>query len=324
MEVAAPSVAADVPGLPPDQPYGLTVIIPAHNEEVALATTLEGLLRQKCPWIVQVIVVANGCQDGTAEVARSFSGLAVSWDKTLTVLELDEASKPAALNAGDAVAVGPITAYVDADIVLSENALVTVVEALQGKACRLAAPSIAVAWNPSRIARSYGRVWSSTPEVRRHVIGCGFYAVTAESRRRWGVFPDVISDDRYVRSLFRSDEQTVVDSAVMTIDLPTSCVELMRVRSRWCRGNRQLASAFPDQVPEGERWREVAAIWFVLRHPGLWLDAPMAACVYVLAKVRSRRIPAAGQRTWEVARSSPVRRPRDEPSRRTDKLTVMR
>src|SRR3954451_10587829 len=47
----------------------ISVIIPAHNEEGYLEQTLEALKRQNYAWF-EVIVVANGCTDRTADVAR--------------------------------------------------------------------------------------------------------------------------------------------------------------------------------------------------------------------------------------------------------------
>src|ERR1043166_5310351 len=60
----------------PEKPYKtggtpirtISVIIPAHNEERYLRRTLDALKRQNYDWF-EVIVVANGCTDSTAEVA---------------------------------------------------------------------------------------------------------------------------------------------------------------------------------------------------------------------------------------------------------------
>jgi cellulose synthase/poly-beta-1,6-N-acetylglucosamine synthase-like glycosyltransferase len=49
----------------------VTTLIPAHDEEDALRTTLPALLAQSRP-PDRVVVVADNCTDGTVEVARSF------------------------------------------------------------------------------------------------------------------------------------------------------------------------------------------------------------------------------------------------------------
>src|ERR1043166_660735 len=47
----------------------ISVIIPAHNEERYLGATLDALQRQDYRWF-ETIIVANGCSDRTAEIAR--------------------------------------------------------------------------------------------------------------------------------------------------------------------------------------------------------------------------------------------------------------
>ena len=50
----------------------ISVIIPAHNEERVIARTLEAMVAGASPGELEIIVVANGCSDATADVARGF------------------------------------------------------------------------------------------------------------------------------------------------------------------------------------------------------------------------------------------------------------
>jgi glycosyltransferase involved in cell wall biosynthesis len=47
-----------------------SVIIPAHNEQAVVGRCIESLARDAGADTYQVIVVANGCSDDTAEVVR--------------------------------------------------------------------------------------------------------------------------------------------------------------------------------------------------------------------------------------------------------------
>jgi glycosyltransferase involved in cell wall biosynthesis len=74
----------------------VTVIVPAHNEEEGIASTIEGLLAQDAPeWlqITDVVVVVNNSTDRTAEIARRYP---------VTVLEMlhNPHKKSGAMNHG--------------------------------------------------------------------------------------------------------------------------------------------------------------------------------------------------------------------------------
>ena len=110
-----------------------SVVIPAHDEEAAIGRCLSSLLEGAPPGELEVLVVCNGCGDRTAEVARQSAPDA-------TVLEIPIASKVAALNAGDESATYFPRFYVDADVELTYQALVSVARALTEEGVCCAAP----------------------------------------------------------------------------------------------------------------------------------------------------------------------------------------
>ena len=77
----------------------ISVIVPAHNEEAYLPRTLEALRHQNYGWF-EVIVVANGCTDRTAELARANALQALS-----------NAAGDFLLNFKDVRAPGPIVSF---------------------------------------------------------------------------------------------------------------------------------------------------------------------------------------------------------------------
>ena len=74
-----------------------SVIIPAHDEAAVIARCLSSLFSEIDPAQLEVVVVCNGCSDGTPDVVTA-SGFPVR------VVEIPEASKMKALTAGDAAA----------------------------------------------------------------------------------------------------------------------------------------------------------------------------------------------------------------------------
>src|SRR5437764_12302145 len=91
----------------------ISVIIPAHNEEHYLVDTLQALREQTYPYF-EVIVVANGCQDRTAAVAR---------DRCDRVIDLPDRGLGKARNTGGAKARGELLIFLDADTRLEPRAL---------------------------------------------------------------------------------------------------------------------------------------------------------------------------------------------------------
>ena len=96
-----------------------SIIIPAHNEEAVVARSIESIRRDAKADSYQVILIANGCSDATAEVARQ------AWDR-IDVIETDTASKSNALNLGDSKATSFPRIYMDADISLTPETISTV------------------------------------------------------------------------------------------------------------------------------------------------------------------------------------------------------
>jgi glycosyltransferase involved in cell wall biosynthesis len=91
----------------------ISVIIPAHNEEHYLGRTLEALHRQTYRWF-EVLVIANGCADRTAEVARGHCH---------RLIVLSQKSLGVARNLGARMARGRVLVFLDADTLLDPGAL---------------------------------------------------------------------------------------------------------------------------------------------------------------------------------------------------------
>src|SRR6266404_4687267 len=91
-----------------EQSPTISVIIPAHNEEDYLIPTLNALKRQNYANF-EVIVVANGCSDRTAEVARGNCHL---------LIVLSQKNLGVARNLGARMGRGEMLIFLDADTLL--------------------------------------------------------------------------------------------------------------------------------------------------------------------------------------------------------------
>lgn len=279
----------------------LWVIIPAHNEAATLPLCIRSLVNQDFPGRLQIIVAVNGSTDGSAQLARELAGDVGARGHRLRVIELQQASKAAALNAADALADQGPRVYIDADIQLSPGALSAVAAELTGTTgIHLSAPRLSVAAPRSRISACYSEIWKRLPYVQDEVMGCGFYGVSEAGRQRWGLFPEIISDDKFVRLHFADHERRVTPTAAFQIRLPEGFAELVKVRGRWCRGNRDLKRGFPHLAVH-DKPRIRPAIQFLARTPRLWSRLPVFLLVWLCGECLALARLRTGNRRWERA-----------------------
>ena len=223
----------------------LSIIIPASNESALIGSCLEAVLASDpLPCAHEVIVVANGCTDDTAKVARCLRDKAAARGWGLRVIELGQGGKPGALNAGDAAARGPMRAYLDADVTVSPPLLAQIVAVLDRPEAAYASGRVNITAQRSWVSRAYARIWRRVPFMRQGVPGCGFFAVNALGRARWGAFPAIISDDTFVRLQFTPAERHLVQASY---DWPIAegFGALVRVRRRQDAGVAEVAAKYP-------------------------------------------------------------------------------
>lgn len=211
----------------------LTVVVPACDEEAVIDRCLDALLGHGAE---QVVVVCNGCTDATPElVRRRAAGTA-----RLHLVELLQGSKSGAVAAGLRASPAGAVAVVDADVVLSDDALAGLRQVLDSGAPRIAAPAPVVDTSGcSAVVRSFYRAWSCDPYVAGGLVGAGVYAVNQAGRARLTPFPQVLADDGWARAQFVPAERAT-SAGTFTIRPARSLAALVRRRARVELGNRQL------------------------------------------------------------------------------------
>lgn len=216
-----------------------TVIIPAHDEANYIGPCLTALMASGTP--TQVIVVANGCTDDTAARAQA---VPVPDGSTLRVIEEPTGGKLNALNVAEAGLVPGIRIYLDADVIVSPGLIGQIAQALATPDARYASGTPIIAPATSRITRAYARFWTTLPFVTQGTPGFGIFAVNPAGRARWGSFPDIISDDTYVRLSFAPSERVRV-AATYTWPMTEGFANLVRVRRRQDHGVAEIGARHP-------------------------------------------------------------------------------
>ncbi|MDD9745302.1 MULTISPECIES: glycosyltransferase [Marinovum] len=238
--------------MPPEASFDLTVVIPAHDEAAWIRACLVAVLASRGPMRAQVVVVANGCRDATADLARAMGPGFDARGWRLDVLELAEGSKIAALNAGDAIAAAPVRAYLDADVTVYEDVLGQLAEHLSGPVPAYGSGTLEIVQPRSAVSRAYARVYRQVPFIARGVPGCGLFAVNAAGRARWADWPPIISDDTFARLHFSAAERHAVPGRYRW-PLVEGWRALVRVRRRQNIGVTEIRRLYPALAANDEK-----------------------------------------------------------------------
>jgi hypothetical protein len=276
-----------------------SVVIPAYNESAVIRQCLDALFTGVDPWDLDVVVVSNGCTDDTAEIARA-SG------HPIRVLELAQGSKPKALSAGDEVALCGPRLYLDADVRLSGEGAMKLLDRLGSGSLAVRPPVEYDSARSSWLVRSYYRARARLPTVDAALWGAHVYGLSQAGRSRFGAFPEVLGDDLWVDRQFGREEIEIVDCAPIRIPTPARAWDLVYVLRRHYRSCKEdeLPTYQPTDPPPPTAPSMLADLRrLAASGPGSALDA-IVYCAFALAG-----------RVARVLRRSNIRWERDDSAR---------
>lgn len=279
----------------------ISVVIPACNESTVIKRALNGITNGARVGELDVIVICNGCTDDTAQQARLIR-------YPVRVIETMTGSKTHALNLGDVAAGATFPRiYMDADVVMDVEALRALSDRLDRGDVLAAAPSGKVVVDGcGSLARWYYDIAWLLPSARDGFGASGVYALSREGRLRFGQFPDIIADDMYVQSHFRSHECETVASAASTVFRPAKLRDILRINIRVKRGNHQVARAFP--YLSRDRRRNHRTILALFAQFSLWPKLAIYCAVVVMAEIAACWPARKGGYRWLRDESTRMRR----------------
>ena len=125
-----------------------SIVVPVRDEAENLRTTVPALLAATAGDGAEILYVCNACSDGSPDLIRALAGPQVR------VLEIAEAGKTKALNAGDPIASAFPRFYLDADVVLRPGDLRRLAQPLRDGDADMVSPLLDLELSSaSRIAR---------------------------------------------------------------------------------------------------------------------------------------------------------------------------
>lgn len=272
-----------------------SVVVPAHDEASTIARNLAALRTGGAD--LDVVVVCNGCTDGTAEVARRA-------DPRARVIEIPQPSKVEAVGVGNAATDVFPRIHLDADVELDGDSALALVAALRDDGVLATAPQrVLPRQGCSRWVRWYYDVWETLPQVQAGLFGRGVVALSEEGQRRVSGLPALMSDDLAMSEAFEPSERRVVPGAVAVVHPPRTVRDLVRRRIRVVTGNTQAQRAGVRRP--GSRTSARTLVSLAVVRPGVALRLPVFLAVYVMAALGARRAIRAGDfTTWERDESS--------------------
>ena len=274
----------------------ISVIVPAHNEEAVIRRNLYALTKGAKTSELEVIVVCNGCEDSTAQEARKVAG-------PIQVVETSIASKTNALNLGDRLATGFPRFYVDADLVFCFSDLLRVAAVLEENGFLAAAPEFEFNLSQSsRAVKAYYRVWKTMPYFDTGRIA-GAYGLSREGRSRFGVFPEVTSDDGFVRLQYAPHERVTVHESSVLVNAPKTLLHLIKIKTRSHGGSSELRKKYPALF-SNETASPLKSLKRLFDCGLPFYDVAVYFFVSCYAKLRGRINRLSGSRIWERDESS--------------------
>jgi glycosyltransferase involved in cell wall biosynthesis len=234
----------------------ISLVVPAFNEELLLAGTLENLgaasaVFARRGWAVELIVCDNNSTDRTAEIARA-AGAQVVFE---AVNQIGRAR-----NRGAAAATGDWLIFVDADSSPSEALFAEVAAAIEGGRCLAGGATVRLD-ESHRLGGAIAQTWNLFSRAGKWLAG-SFIFVEAAAFRRLGGFDDrffageEVDLSRRLRRLARAQGRTVV--ILHRHPLVTSARKL-RLYSAWDQAAPLLRAAWGGGTLA---CREACGLWY--------------------------------------------------------------
>lgn len=253
--------------MPTSYPF-VSLVIPTHNRSSILPRTLAALSRQSYPADrMEVFLVADGCTDDTLAVAGQFR---TPWK--MKILEQSGLGAAAARNRGILEAVGQVLIFIDDDMEVTPEFVMSHVAVLQGHPKTVSIGVLRLPdQSPKKFLERSIRDWWENKFFRMRQPGYRFryddffggnFSVWADFFREVGCFdPELRCHEDYEAGVRLLDAGAIVRLAEDAVAVHHDVTDLQR--------------SFRRRIAEG-----VADVYLVRRHPGLHWGMPLTKAPY--------------------------------------------
>jgi hypothetical protein len=300
-------------------PCRYLIVVPAHDEERVIGTTLSSLAALDHPQSsMTVVVIADNCSDGTARVAERLGA------RALVRRDAARRGKGHALawglgQLGDEIRRSDAVVFVDADCECSSNLLqafdvrlhagITVAQAGYWVANPADSWPAALRWAAFALVNVVRPRGAEALGLSCGILGTGFMVGRDVLERvRWEAFSLAEDQEYHLRLIDAGERVHFVHEAAVTSPMPTSLAASREQNLRWEAGRWTLARRWtPSLIREGMRRRDRvrlhAALEQLVPPQSVLLSAHVVVMIgAVLLRARAARAMAAlsllGQATF--------------------------
>ncbi len=233
----------------------VTVLIPAYNEEAAIAETVSAALSCDYPKL-EVLVVNDGSTDRTAELVRKNFGA----DPRVRLLNQANHGKPAALNHGLAEATGEIIVSIDGDTIVDGEAIPRLVRHFADPKVGAVAGNVKVMNRNRWLTRWQALEYITSQNLEKRafdLLNCipvvpgavGAWR-TDLLRANHGFSGDTVAEDTDLTLTIRRNGWKILydEDAIGRTEVPETVETLIRQRFRWTFGTLQAVWKHRDAV----------------------------------------------------------------------------
>lgn len=223
----------------------VSVIIPVRNGEKFIEAKLRSVFALRYPReLLQVIVLGDGCTDGTLELARAFAGV--------EVIELPAGGKCKALNRGIAAATGEILFFTDVRQELEQDSLANLVANFSDPSIGVASGELVLLQGDRQEHARLGLYTRYEEWLRKQISKVGSVAGATGAvytmRRSLAVqLPeDVLLDDVYQPlGAYFQGYRVILDGSAIAYDIPVRIEAEFRRKVRTLAGLYQICYHYP-------------------------------------------------------------------------------
>ena len=253
---------------------GVSVVIPAYNEEKVISQTIESLMAQQYAGPMEIIVVDDGSKDATFQQARATHGE----HRQVRIFTKANGGKASALNFGIAHALYDVIVALDADTLFARDTVAELVQPLANPRVAAVAGNAKVGNRINLVTRWQALEYVTSQNLDRRafsLLDC--ITVVPGAVGAWrkdvvhqvgGFREDTLAEDQDLTLAVRRAGFSVgyADGAIALTEAPDTLRALARQRFRWSFGTLQCA------------WKHRAALfrrrygtlgWIAL--PNVWL-----------------------------------------------------